>query len=131
MGKAWAALLVGRMLDPSGWGIVVAAALVIIGHAWPITTEFRGGMGMACGIAILGYLAPLGLFLTLVAWGIWLGIFRHFPRSQAAAALTAPAILWVLGSPLQVLAAGLASAAVLLIRHLHDLGRRTLTLGLR
>lgn len=131
MGKAWVALRIGQMLDPSGWGIAVAAALVVVGHCWPFTTEFRGGMGMACGIAILAYLAPLALILSLIAWGVWLAIFRHFPRSQAAVALSAPVILWALGSSPQMVAAGLGAGAVLLVRHLRDLNRRTLTLGLR
>lgn len=131
MGKAVLAILIGQALDPSGWGAVLAGTAAIAGHCWPVFAGFRGGMGFASGIGVLLYLRFWSVPVLVLVWGVWLAVFRHFPRSQAATAASMPAVLWILGSDPQLLAFGFLAGGIVFLRHLHDLNRRELTLGLR
>ncbi|MFQ5946963.1 MAG: glycerol-3-phosphate acyltransferase [Anaerolineae bacterium] len=131
MGKAVVAVLIGQALDPSGWGAVLAGSAAIAGHCWPVFAGFRGGMGFASGIAVLLYVRFWSVPILVLVFVAWLAVFRHFPRSQAATAASMPAVLWVMGSEPPLLAFGFLAGGIVFLRHLHDLGRRKLTLGLR
>jgi hypothetical protein len=58
-------------------------------------------------------------------------ILRHFPRSQAAIALTVPFVLWAFKSPPQLLLLGILAGGVIFVRHIPELQRETFTRGLR
>jgi glycerol-3-phosphate acyltransferase PlsY len=124
LGKAALAVWLAQCFGMSPWAVTVAAPAVIIGHCWPVTIGFRGGMGMACGIAVLLVLAPLLFPLMAAIWGLWSLLFRHAPRASAATALTFPLVLWVLNVPPHMLALGILVGAVLFIRHTPDFTRR-------
>lgn len=131
MGKALVAIKMAQALDPTGWAIPVAGAMAVVGHCWPIYVGFRGGVGMASGIAMIFYLAPLAALVMVAIWGAWVVILRHFPRSQAAIALTAPFVLWAFHSPPQVLLLGILAGGVIFIRHIPELRREAFTRGLK
>jgi glycerol-3-phosphate acyltransferase PlsY len=77
------------------------------------------------------YLAPLAALVTMAIWAVWLAILRHFPRSQAAIALTAPFVLLAFHSSPQILLLGILVGGVIFIRHIPELKRETFTKGLR
>jgi len=131
MGKALVAIKIAQTLDPTGWAIPVAGAMAIVGHCWPIYVGFRGGVGIASGMAMIFYLAPLAGLVLVPIWGVWLAILRHFPRSQAAIALTAPFVLCAFRSSPQVLLLGILAGGVIFIRHIPELRRETFTRGLK
>ncbi len=131
MGKALVAIKIAQTLDPTGWAIPVAGAMAVVGHCWPIYVGFRGGVGMASGIAMIFYLAPLAALVMVAIWGAWVVILRHFPRSQAAIALTAPFVLWAFHSPPQILLLGILVGGVIFIRHIPELRREAFTRGLK
>jgi len=131
MGKALVAIKIAQALDPTGWAMPVAGAMAVVGHCWPIYVGFRGGVGIASGMAMILYLAPRAALVMVAIWGVWVAILRHFPRSQAAIALTAPLVLWAFHSPPQSLLLGILAGGVIFIRHIPDLRRETLTMGLR
>jgi len=131
MAKALAAIKIAQALDPTGWAVPVAGAMAIVGHCWPIYVGFRGGVGIASGIAMIFYLAPLAALVMVAIWGVWVAILRHFPRSQAAIALTAPFVLWAFKSPPQLLLLGILTGGVIFVRHIPELQRETFTRGLK
>jgi glycerol-3-phosphate acyltransferase PlsY len=131
MGKALLAIKIAQALDPTGWAMPVAGAMAVAGHCWPIYVGFQGGVGLASGMAMIFYLAPRAALVMVAIWGVWLAILRHFPRSQAAIALTAPFVLWVLKSPPQVLLLGILAGGVIFVRHIPELRRETFTRGLK
>jgi len=92
---------------------------------------FRGGVGIASGMAMIFYLAPLAALVMVAIWGFFVAILRHFPRSQAAIALTAPFVLWAFKSPPQVLLLGTLAGGVIFVRHIPELRRETFTMGLK
>lgn len=124
LGKGALAVWLAQHFGMSPWAVTVAAPAVIIGHCWPVTIGFRGGMGMACAIAALLVLAPLLFPIMAAIWGLWSLVFRHAPRASAATALTFPLVLWALGYPPHMLALGILVGAVLFIRHVPDFTRR-------
>lgn len=124
LGKGALAVWLAQRFGMSPWAVTVAAPAVIIGHCWPVTLGFRGGMGMACAIAALLVLASLLFPLMAAIWGLWSLLLRHAPRASAATALTFPLVLWVLNDPPHMLALGILVGAVLFIRHAPDFTRR-------
>ncbi len=131
MGKALAAIKIAQALDPTGRAQPVAGAMAVAGHCWPIYVGFRGGVGIASGMAMIFYLAPRAALVMVAIWGLWVAILRHFPRSQAAIALTAPFVLWAFKSPPQVLLLGILTGGVIFLRHIPELRRETFTRGLK
>ena len=82
---------------PSIWIVPLTAAMVVIGHCWPVFAGFRGGMGLACtGGALLA--VNLLAFLVTVAILIFLTLVVHHGAraSVITALLTAPSF-WLIG----------------------------------
>lgn len=131
MGKALLAVKIAEALDPTGWAIPVAGAMVIVGHCWPLYVGFKGGVGIACGMAIILYLSFWAGVALVFIWGLYVAILRHFPRSQAAIALTAPFVIWAFKSPPQITLLGILAGGVIFVRHIPELQRETFTRGLK
>lgn len=73
MGKALVAINIAQALDPTGSTMPVAGAMAVVGHCWPIYVGFRGGVGIASGMAMIFYLAPLAALVMVAIWGVWGG----------------------------------------------------------
>lgn len=131
MGKALLAIKIAQTLDPTGWAMPVAGGMAVVGHCWPLYVGFRGGVGIASGMAMIFYLALRAALVMVAIWAVWLAILRHFPRSQAAIALTAPFVLWAFKSPPQILLLGILVGGVIFIRHIPELRREAFTRGLK
>ncbi len=96
----WLALRVGQndILSYSmPWLAPLTAALVVIGHCWPLFAGFRGGMGNAsAGGAILAanplaFVIGLGILVSLVL------IIRHSARASVLTGLLMAPAFWLLG----------------------------------
>ncbi len=57
-----------RMAVGPGWGGVIAAAAVVIGHMYPVWLGFRGGKGVSTSIGALLALAFWPILLSLAVW---------------------------------------------------------------
>lgn len=67
-GKGLLILVLGRVMGYSGillWWLAVAA---ILGHIYPIYLRFRGGKGLATGLAVTAWLQPWVVFIFAVLW---------------------------------------------------------------
>ena len=82
---------------PSIWIVPLTAAMVVIGHCWPVFAGFRGGMGLACtggallAVNLLAFLitAAILIFLTLVV--------HHGARASVITALITAPSFWLIG----------------------------------
>lgn len=95
-GKAGIAALIFTSLI-SYHGGLIAGAMALIGHCFPIWLKFKGGKGVA---TFLGCLLATAWPLGLMACAIWLltaFIFRISSLSALIAAITAPLIAFILG----------------------------------
>jgi len=106
------------------WSVAIVAALVVIGHCWPIFANFRGGMGLATtGGTLFATSVPAALIVLALLISLVL-IIRHSARAALAAGLLAPIILWLFqfrGVELWVMA---ATGLVIAIRFTIDWNRK-------
>ena len=101
----WLAL---RTTSYMPWIAPLTAALVVVGHCWPIFAGFRGGMGNAstggCLLAAtpIAFVIGLGILVALTL------ILRHSARASLLTGLLMAPVFWLLGlgSPVIWIAAG-------------------------
>lgn len=109
---------------PAAWIVPLTAALVVVGHCWPLFAGFRGGMGLASAggavlaAAPLGFLICLGLLIALTL------IIRHSARASVFTAIFTTPLMALLGLRGDVLWIGAATGVVLALRFLIDWNRQ-------
>ena len=74
---------------------LLAGAIVVIGHAFPVFLKFRGGKGGATCIGVLIFLMPLGVPIYLALFGLILLITRFPTLSYSLAFLCFPFLGWL------------------------------------
>lgn len=100
--KGFLPVLVARLMqattpgavEPS-LGVVLTGLAAICGHNWPVYLKFKGGKGVATTCGVFLALFPLGLLISLAAWGLSLWITRYVSVSSiiGAAAIFVTALL--------------------------------------
>lgn len=67
--KGYIAVSAALIATDSGWGALLAGALVVAGQIWPLFHDFAGGKGGAVAAGVLAAAAPwtLAISLTLLA----------------------------------------------------------------
>lgn len=122
--KGFAPTWLALVYAPAAWMVPLTAALVVIGHCWPVFAGFRGGMGLASAggamlaVAPLGFLICLGLLITLTL------AIRHSARASVLAAIFMTPLMALLGLRGDALWIGAATGAVLALRFLSDWNRK-------
>lgn len=121
----WLALHVGRdAIPPYTWLAPLTAALVVVGHCWPLFAGFRGGMGNAsAGGAILAanplaFVIGLGILVALVL------ILRHSARASVLSGLLIAPAFWLLGLGNSSIWIAAAAGLVIAYRFLIDWNRQ-------
>lgn len=114
--KGTIASAVGVLLEPSGdrWLPVVATAAAMVGHAWPILAEFRGGRGALTlfgGAIVFAPLATVVAGAVIVATGAVTTFAAHrlanrYQWAIGAGLVALPVAQLVEGHPLRALASG-------------------------
>ena len=109
---------------PAPWIPPITAALVVIGHCWPLFADFRGGMGNAStGGAILAatplaFVIGLGILVALTL------ILRHSARASALTGLLLAPACWLLGLGSEAIWIVAAAGVVIAYRFLIDWNRQ-------
>jgi glycerol-3-phosphate acyltransferase PlsY len=81
MGKAVAAVLIGRHFFGFDFGILCGAS-AILGHIYPVWLGFRGGKGVS---ASFGFMLAMSPFVFVVQGFVWLGVAMATKYSSLAA----------------------------------------------
>jgi glycerol-3-phosphate acyltransferase PlsY len=109
---------------PAGIAIVFGAgALTLLGHAFSVFLRFRGGRGVATGVAVLGALcwqtglSGFGVFVVLVF------ITRIVSVASIAGAASMPFFMLVYQQPLDVVLFAAAASAFVIARHAPNIKR--------
>ena len=93
--KGYAAVaLMDAVTDDYRW-IGAAAVAAIAGHILPVFLKFRGGKGVATGVGVYLYIAPLAVVTTLALWSLIVYLTRYV--SLASIIATAAVPLWTPG----------------------------------
>jgi glycerol-3-phosphate acyltransferase PlsY len=102
--KAAAAVLLARWLTGEHDVAIVAGALALIGHIYPVWLRFRGGKGVATFVGLsLAISWPAGL-LFCATWLAVAAIFRFSSLAALVATAFTPLYMWLFDAPVAVIA---------------------------
>lgn len=94
--KGAAAVFLARWLGAPLEIQLVAGAVAIIGHSFPVFLKFRGGRGGATLVGVVIFLMPWLLAIGLPLFGLILLITRFPTLSYGLALLSAPFVAWLI-----------------------------------
>ena len=124
--KGWLAVFLAVKFGPQygldDAGIALVSIAVFLGHLWPVFFRFIGGKGVATALGVLlGLNGWLGL-ATLVTWLVVAYAFRYSSLAALIAAVFAPFYYGLLFGVDEILFAVIAMSALLLWRHISNIG---------
>jgi len=90
--KGIAAVLLARWTGLP-WVEAVCGVLVVVGHDWPLSADFRGGKGIATTLGTLIILAPKSLFIAIPVWFILTLSTGFVSLGSIAAVISLPAAM--------------------------------------
>lgn len=96
-GKGFLATWLALNFAEVDWVIPLTAAVVVIGHCWPVFAGFRGGMRLAAAGGALLAVSPFGFIIAL---GVLVGLtllLHHSARASVIAGLVLAPIVWFMG----------------------------------
>ena len=108
----------------SAWTVPVAAAMVVVGHCWPVFAGFRGGMGLASSGGAILAAYPLAFPVGLSVLIFLVLVIRHAARASALTGFLLAPIYWMLGFSEAVIWVAAALGIVLAVRFLSDWNRQ-------
>jgi len=125
-----AAALLPRLLSPETAASatphlpLLAGALAILGHNFPVWLRFKGGKGIATSGGVIAAVAPWALLAGLLTWGISMAASRIVSLSSILAATAVAVTGWTVYTDNPVLAGILtALAAIAIYRHRDNIRR--------
>ena len=120
-GKAAAAILFVQATIGFPYSLI-AGAMALVGHCFPIWLKFKGGKGVA---TFFGGLVAACWPVGLIAMAIWLTaaiIWRMSSLSALIAAACGPILAFLMGEPLTAYMAAFMTV-IIFIRHRENIGR--------
>ncbi len=98
--------------------LALAAAAVVLGHCYPVFLHFKGGKAVACFIGAFGFLSPLSLLLTAVAFFLTMAAKRFVSLASIVGALVFPVLFWWIARPSPpLLYSSIFASLLILYRH--------------
>ncbi len=107
--------------DPSK--LAVIGFMAFLGHLFSVFLKFRGGKGVATGLGVFLYLAPLAAFGAIAVFAITLSICRYVSLGSILGALSLPIIGIILDAPKAYIITGFGIAALIIIKHRENINR--------
>jgi glycerol-3-phosphate acyltransferase PlsY len=95
--KGLAAVLVGTAIADPTWGIL-AGALAMVGHAFPVWLRFKGGKGVATGLGVVFGIVPVAAALVVPLWIAIAVSTRLVSVASICAAIALPAVAYTMGA---------------------------------
>jgi glycerol-3-phosphate acyltransferase PlsY len=122
MAKGAGAVALGLAVGSTGFA-VVAGALAVVGHTFPVFLGFGGGKGVATAGGVMFALVPLVGVAVLGVWLVVLLLSRYVSLASLTAATAFPALVALGGGPWPVTAFALFVTVVVLWRHRPNIAR--------
>ncbi len=110
--------------SPAVWIVPLTAAMVVIGHCWPVFAGFRGGMGLAPANGGMMVAAPVIILIVYATLGLLTVILRHSARASVVTGILFTPLLWLAGVRGPLLWIGAAVGIVVAFRFMIDWNRK-------
>jgi glycerol-3-phosphate acyltransferase PlsY len=123
LAKGYLGLWIALQLTPEPVMLGISAALIVIGHCWPVFAVFRGGMGMAAGGGALLAIWPLGFILGIGLGALMQLVIRHSARGNIATAILLPPLWLLFGAGSGMIAVSVGAGLIVALRALSDWNR--------
>ena len=86
---------------PSGWNSsdlcgIVGGVSCVIGHAFPVWLQFRGGKGVATSAGVIFRLMPLVTLIGAVIWVVTFGLTRYVSVASITATIALPVVIFIM-----------------------------------
>ena len=94
VGKGAAAVWLARLLGTPDVVEMLAGAMAVVGHNWPVWLKFKGGKGGATVIGAVGFLMPWSFPIGIPIFALILLITKAPTISYGLAMLTFPVVAW-------------------------------------
>ncbi|MBI5840681.1 MAG: glycerol-3-phosphate acyltransferase [Chloroflexi bacterium] len=110
----------------SGEIIVIAltAAMVVMGHCWPVFAQFRGGMGLASAGGAFLAVNPLAFLICLAVLILLVLVVRHSARASVFTGILIAPALWLFGIHDAAFWIAVSTGIVVALRFLIDWNRQ-------
>jgi glycerol-3-phosphate acyltransferase PlsY len=96
IGKGAAAVALARYLLVPFPTELIAGAMAVLGHSFPVWLKFRGGKGGAPLIGVLTFLMPWGLAVAFPVFALLTLVTRFPTLSYSLALITFPFVAWLI-----------------------------------
>lgn len=123
MSKGMVSVLLAQRLFGGTGAAALAGFAAIVGHIYPVWIGFRDGKGVATACGVFVILSPTAATAALISFVVCVWKTRYVSLGSVLAAILVPALAWGLDEPRPIVAAGLASAALVVFRHRSNLRR--------
>jgi glycerol-3-phosphate acyltransferase PlsY len=88
-------MVAAGVTDPKVHWAFAAGLAAVIGHCYPVFHRFKGGKGVATGLGVLFWTAPVAATIDLVVWAVLTKLTKVASiASLIVLAMTIPLVLW-------------------------------------
>ena len=123
-GKGYFAVWIAQIeTGNSARWMMLAAVVAVIGHVFPVWLRFKGGKGVATGLGVFLAVAPAAALVAAATYGAVVALTRISSAGSLAAATALLVAMFVTGRPAPVLVLGVASWALIVVRHRANIAR--------
>lgn len=113
----------GLMPEYRIYFMIAGGLLAIIGHSCSVFLRFKGGKGVATGLGVILFLAPMETGIVFAVWAIIVAITRIVSLGSIVGAALVPILMFFFGEPWPIIIFGLCAALLVIIRHKDNITR--------
>lgn len=123
VGKGALAVWLGRYLLQHETGGAMAGFFSMLGHAYPVFLQFRGGKSVATGAGAFLLISPYGILTSIGVFILMASTIRIVSISSIVASGLFPVFAWIYGTEIQTVVWGAVCAGLIIFRHRPNIKR--------